>query len=96
MALAVGLALCGFAVPDPSGHAFRGTLAGAAFPFAIGVAYLINLATLPATGRAVLFVFRPELVIGSFYAALAIVLVAAWMPAERAARLKLVSALQYE
>ena len=41
MALAVGLALCGFAVPDPSGHAFRGTLAGAAFPFAIGVAYLI-------------------------------------------------------
>ncbi len=41
LALAVGLALCGFAVPDPSGHAFRGTLAGAAFPFAIGAAYMI-------------------------------------------------------
>lgn len=41
LALAVGLALCGFAVPDPSGNAFRGTLAGAAFPFAIGVAYMI-------------------------------------------------------
>ena len=41
MALAVGLALCGFLVPDPSGHALRGCLAGAAFPFAIGVAYLI-------------------------------------------------------
>lgn len=41
LAIAVGLALCGFAVPDPSGHAFQGTLAGAAFPFAIGVAYLI-------------------------------------------------------
>lgn len=40
-ALAVGLALCGFAVPDPSGHALQGCLAGAAFPFAIGVAYLI-------------------------------------------------------
>jgi len=67
-----------------------GTLIG------VGVAYLINLATLPATGRAVLFVFRPELLIGSFCAALAIVLVAAWLPAERAARLKLISALQYE
>ncbi len=41
LALAVGLALCGFFVPDPSGNALRGTLAGAAFPFAIGVAYMI-------------------------------------------------------
>jgi hypothetical protein len=41
MALAVGLALCGFAAPDPSGNALRGCLAGAAFPFAIGVAYMI-------------------------------------------------------
>ena len=41
LAIAAGLALTGFAVPDPSGHAFRGTLAGAAFPLAIGVAYLI-------------------------------------------------------
>lgn len=39
LALAVGLALIGFAVPDPD--AFRGTLAGAAFPFTIGIAYLI-------------------------------------------------------
>ena len=41
LALAVGLALCGVAVPDPSGHALRGCLAGAAFPFAIGIAYMI-------------------------------------------------------
>jgi len=41
LALAVGLALSGYFVPDPSGQAFRGTLAGAAFPFAIGVAYMI-------------------------------------------------------
>ena len=41
LALAAGLALCGLAVPDPSGHALQGMLASAAFPFAIGVAYLI-------------------------------------------------------
>ena len=41
MAIAVGLALCGFAVPDPSGDAFRGCLAGAAFPFAIGIGYML-------------------------------------------------------
>ena len=41
LALAAGLALIGIAVPDPSGYAFRGCLAGAALPFAIGIAYLI-------------------------------------------------------
>ena len=41
LALAVGLVLCGLAVPDPTGYTLRGCLAGAAFPFAIGVAYLI-------------------------------------------------------
>ncbi len=41
LALATGLALSGFFAPDPSGHAFQGSLAGAAFPFCIGVAYLI-------------------------------------------------------
>jgi len=41
LAIGVGLALCGFFVPDPSGNAFYGTLAAAAFPFCIGVAYVI-------------------------------------------------------
>jgi hypothetical protein len=41
LALAIGLALCGAAVPDPSGHALRGCLAGAAFPLMLGIAYLI-------------------------------------------------------
>ena len=41
LSLAFGLALCGFFVPDPSGHALQGCLAGAAFPFAIGVGYMI-------------------------------------------------------
>ncbi len=41
LSLAVGLLLCGIAVPDNSGEALRGILAGAAFPFAIGSAYMI-------------------------------------------------------
>ena len=41
LAVAFGLALCGWAVPDDSGDALRGCLAGAAFPFAIGMAYVI-------------------------------------------------------
>jgi len=41
LALAAGLTLCGLAVPDPTENALRGCLAGAAFPFCIGVAYLV-------------------------------------------------------
>lgn len=39
LSLAVGLVLIGFAVPEED--VLRGTLAGAAFPFCIGVAYMI-------------------------------------------------------
>lgn len=60
------------------------------------VAFLINLATLPTTGRAIPFVFRPWLLVACFIVALAIVLVSACLPAERAARLRLSDALQYE
>ncbi len=41
MALAVGLAMCGLAVATFSIEALYGCLAGAAFPFAIGLAYMI-------------------------------------------------------
>ena len=41
LSLAAGLALIAVAVPDPSGHALRGTMAGAALPFAIGLGYLV-------------------------------------------------------
>jgi hypothetical protein len=41
LGLAAALVLCGVAVPDPTGNALRGCLAGAAFPFSIGVAYLL-------------------------------------------------------
>jgi putative ABC transport system permease protein len=67
-----------------------GSLAG------IGVAYLINLSTYPVTGHAVQFVFHPWLLTGCFMMAMAIVIVAAWAPAERAARLPLAEALRYE
>ena len=39
LALAAGLVLIGFAIPEDD--AFRGLLAGAALPFSIGVGYLI-------------------------------------------------------
>lgn len=41
LAVAVGLGLCGFFVPDPSGEAFNAMLAFAAFPLCIGIAYVI-------------------------------------------------------
>ena len=41
LSIAGGLALIAVAVPDPSGHALRGTMAGAALPFAIGLGYLV-------------------------------------------------------
>ncbi len=40
LALAIALVLAGFAVGER--EVIRGTLAGAAFPFCIGVAYLLN------------------------------------------------------
>ena len=39
MSLAIALVLCGLAIPEP--EALRGMLAAAAFPFAIGTAYLL-------------------------------------------------------
>lgn len=39
LSLAAGLVLIGFAIPEED--ALRGTLAGAAFPFCIGIAYMI-------------------------------------------------------
>ncbi len=41
MGIALGLALCGLAVATFSIEALYGCLAGAAFPFAIGLAYLV-------------------------------------------------------
>jgi putative ABC transport system permease protein len=58
--------------------------------------YVIDLCMLPLIGHAVVMTIRPLLLLGCFAVALAVVLLAAWMPAERATRLDLLIALHYE
>ncbi len=60
------------------------------------LAYLSNRATYSGLGQRVEFRLDPFLVGGSFVVALVIAVVAAYLPARRAARLELVEALQYE
>lgn len=62
----------------------------------LGLAYLIGLAAMPVLGRAVEFAFHPRLMGSSALGGLAIVLLSAMLPVERAARLNLAEALQYE
>lgn len=58
--------------------------------------YVINLTTMPVTGHAVQFKIYPWLLIGAPMFELLVVVVASMVPAERAARLNVSSALQYE
>jgi putative ABC transport system permease protein len=62
----------------------------------IVAAYTTNLCTPAVTGRPIEFVLSPALLIGTYAVALAIILLAAWLPARRAMRLNLLIALQYE
>lgn len=62
----------------------------------VAMAWLINRATLPGTGHPIEFEFHPGMMALAFAVAFVIVVIAAWAPAERAARLELVQALQYE
>ncbi|MCA9267386.1 MAG: ABC transporter permease, partial [Planctomycetales bacterium] len=64
----------------------------------IGVllAWLINISTMPVTGHPIEFVLRPGLIAGATAVAFVVILISAWLPAERATRLKLASALRYE
>ncbi|MCE5302205.1 MAG: FtsX-like permease family protein [Planctomycetaceae bacterium] len=59
-------------------------------------AYVMNLSQLPLLGHAPAFALHPSLLIACFGVGLAVILAAAWLPAERAARLNLLIALQYE
>jgi len=59
-------------------------------------AYITNLSSWAILGHSVDFALHPELLAICFGAGLAIVVVAALLPAERAARLNLLIALQYE
>ena len=62
----------------------------------IWIAFTINLSTMPVTGHDVKFQIYPWLMLGAPLFELVIVVVAAMIPAERAARLNVSSALQYE
>ncbi len=59
------------------------------------IAYLLSLSLLPTTGHSVTFVFRPWLTIGTFFAELAVVVVASLVPAERAARIAISRAMRF-
>ena len=60
----------------------------------VAIAFLINLAMLPVTGHAVNFTVHPSLLIGGLVMGIFIVAVAAWLPANRASRLDLPTALR--
>lgn len=67
-----------------------GVLAG------VNTAYLMNRCLQPLVGRSVPFAIPAALILISFLTALLVVLLAAWIPANRAAKLHLLIALQYE
>jgi putative ABC transport system permease protein len=60
------------------------------------VAYAISLSAQSVLGHAITFHFRPGLVLGCLVVGLLTVLLSSLIPAERAARLQLSSALHYE
>ena len=60
------------------------------------IAYVINLAMMPSFGHSVHFEMHPWMLLGTFAGALAIVLIAAIIPARRATRINVVEALHYE
>ena len=59
-------------------------------------AYVTNLCSLPVMGYTVDFALHPMLLVICFGTGMAVIIAAAWIPAERAARLNLLIALQYE
>jgi putative ABC transport system permease protein len=62
----------------------------------IAGSYVSNLCSVPLLGHAVEFALHPSLLAVCFGTGLAVIIAAAWLPAERAARLNLLIALQYE
>jgi putative ABC transport system permease protein len=58
--------------------------------------YVSNLCALPVLGHAVELALHPLLLAVCFATGLVVIIAAAWLPAERAARLHLLIALQYE
>ena len=67
-----------------------GVLAG------LALAWFMNLAMETLAGRPIDFDLHPVVILSCFCVAFCIVLLAAWFPANRAAKLKLAEALQYQ
>jgi len=83
-----------FVVAQAMAIACVGLLPGVCFGALIG--YLLNLLTYPLSGHPVEFVLRPQILLGSLAVSFVIVLLAAFIPARRAAGLNIVEAIQYE
>jgi putative ABC transport system permease protein len=62
----------------------------------MALAWFMNMSLETLTGRTIAFDMHPVVVSCCFVAAFAIVLLAAWFPANRASKLKLAEALQYQ
>lgn len=60
------------------------------------VAFIMNIAFEPSYGRQIEFHFYPGLLSGALVGAIAITLIAAWFPAQRAANVDLATALHYD
>jgi putative ABC transport system permease protein len=60
------------------------------------IAYIISLSAFSILGHNIVFELRPLLILGSLLFGMLVVLIAALIPAERAARLKLSAAMHYE
>jgi ABC-type antimicrobial peptide transport system permease subunit len=73
---------------------FIGLLPGAIV--GAGIAYLVNRAGEGEFGRSIEFTLHPVMFFGAFVVAYVIVVIAAWIPAQRAAQLRLTEALRYE
>lgn len=62
----------------------------------LGLSWLINLSLLSTIGREFTYGLHPWLGAGAFAAAMVLVMIAAWIPAQRAANLEPIQALRYE
>ena len=62
----------------------------------LGIALILNLAMEPSNGRAIEFQLHPVMMALTFVSALAITVLAAFIPAFRASRVNVVEALHYE
>lgn len=59
------------------------------------IAYLTHITAAPVLGHPVPFVWHPWLLVGSLLAGMLVIAVAAWFPAQRAARLTLLDAVRH-